>query len=54
MQYLNQFYILFQQIPKILLTYAKKKSNIIQNFKLRVGKFWGNFSIVMKCTGWAY
>ena len=26
----------------------------IQNFKLRVGKFWGNFFIVKKCAGWAY
>ena len=24
----------------------------IQNFKLNVGKFWGNFFTVKKCTGW--
>ena len=28
--------------------------NEIHNFKLYVGKFWGNFFIVKKCACWAY
>ena len=51
MQHLNQFDVLFQSIPKIFLTYAKNK---IEDFKLHVGKCWGNFFIVKKCDSWAY
>ena len=29
------------------------QKNKIQNFKLYVGKFWGNFFIVKKCISWA-
>ena len=35
---LNQFYILFQEVPEILLTYVK---NLNQKFKLHVGQFYG-------------
>ena len=37
---------------QILLTYAK--NNQIQNFKLHVDLFLGNFFIAKKCTAWAY
>ena len=30
------------------------QKNKIQNFKLHVGKFWGNFFIGKKCTSWVY
>ena len=30
------------------------QKNKIQNFKLHVDKFWGNFFIVKKCARWAY
>ena len=30
------------------------QENKIQNFKLSVGKFWGNIFIVEKCITWAY
>ena len=30
------------------------QKNKFQNFKLHVGKLWGNFYIVKKCAGWAY
>ena len=30
------------------------QKNKIQNFKLHVGKFLGNFFIVKKHAGWAY
>ena len=30
------------------------QKNKIQNFNLHLGKFWGNFFIVKKCTSWAY
>ena len=30
------------------------QKNKIQNFKLHVGKFLGNFFIVKKRAGWAY
>ena len=31
-----------------------QKKNEIQNFKLHVGKFKGNFVIVKNCFSWAY
>ena len=30
------------------------QKNEIQNFNLHLGKFWGNFFIVKKCTSWTY
>ena len=30
------------------------QKNKFQNFKLHVGKFWGNFYIEKKCASWAY
>ena len=31
-----------------------QKKKKIQDFKLHVGNFWGNFFIVKKCISWAY
>ena len=48
---LINFMFYFNEYQKYFLIMQKSK---IQNFKLRVGKFWGNFFIVKKCAGWAY
>ena len=44
MFYLNKYqnYFLFMQKHKI------------QNFKLHVDKFWGNFFVIKKFVGWVY
>ena len=44
-------YVLFQEISKILLTYAK---NLNQKFKLYVWKCCGISFIAEKCVSWAY
>ena len=44
MFYLNRYQTYFLLMQKIK----------IQNFKLHVDKFWGNFFIVKKRTGWVY
>ena len=44
-------FVLFQKIPKMLLTCAKNPN---QKFKRHVGRVSGIFSILEKCVSWAY
>ena len=48
------FYFNKYQKYFLLMQKNKKIKNKIQNFKLHVGKFWGNFFLVLKCASWAY
>ena len=51
MEHLNQFYVLVQEIPKLLLTSGK---NLNESFKTHVCKFCGIFLVVEKCISQAY